>query len=118
MDLDNSARYFYQVTQAEGMVPFVTRDEYSFQGDSMTPFTFEGIAQNATPHGLPNHFFYNAYHLNRNERVNSRGIEYYFNYDALATLGGGTSDSYTLRVYTEVLKTASISNGMVSTSLA
>lgn len=118
VDLDNSARYFYQVTQAEGMVPFVTRDEYSFQGDSMTPFTFEGIAQNATPHGLPNHFFYNAYHLNRNERVNSRGIEYYFNYDALATLGGGTSDSYTLRVYTEVLKTASISNGMVSTSLA
>ena len=118
VDIDNSARYFYQVTQAEGMVPFVARDEYSYQGDSLTEFTLEGITQNGITGGLPNHFFYQAYHLNRNERINSRGLEYYFNYDALETLGGGSSDAYTLRVYTEVLKTASIVNGMVSTALA
>ncbi len=118
VDLDNSARYFYQVSQAEGMVPFVSRDEYSFQGDSITPFTLEAIGQNAVSGGLPNHFFYQAFHLNRNERINSRGIEYYFNYDALQTIAAGSGEAYTLRVYTEVLKTASIVNGMVSTALA
>jgi len=118
VDLDNSARYFYQVTQAEGMVPFVTREEYSFQGDSLTPITLENTAQNSSEHGLANHFFYNSFHLNRGERVNSRGIEYYFDYDALPTFDGGSSSAYTLRTYVELLKTATITDGMVSTMLA
>lgn len=117
VDLDNSARYFYQVTQAEGMVPFVTREEYSFQGDSLTPITFESMGQNSPEIGLANHFFYNAYHLNRGERVNSRGIEYYFDYDSLTTFAG-SSESYTLRTYVELLKTATITDGMCSTMLA
>jgi hypothetical protein len=117
IDIKNSARLFYQLTQAEGMVPHVTRDEYSFQGEGITPYNFEGITQSADSNGLPNHFFYQAYHLNRNERINSRGIEYYFDYNALQTFSG-SSDTYTLRTYVEILKTATITNGMVSTMLA
>ena len=118
VDIDNSARSFYQVTQAEGMVPFVVREEYSNQGKSMTPSTLEGLVQNSQQKGLSNHLFYQAYHLNRGERVNSRGIEYYFEYNKLYNFSGGATDTYTLRTYIEMLKTATLNDGMMTVELA
>ena len=118
VDIDNTARLFYQVTQAEGMVPFVTREEYSNQGTTITPVELNGVEQNDTEDGLPSRFFYQAFHMNRAERVNSRGIEYYFNYDKLRNVGGGATTAYTLRSYVELLKTATLRDGIMTTEFA
>jgi len=118
VDIDNPCRHFYQVTQAEGMVPFVTRDEYSDAGGLITPSLFEGGAQNAAIGGLPNKFYLQAYHLNRSERINSRGIEYYFSYDGLRNTSGGATDSYTMRTYVELLKMATLRDGVMETFFA
>jgi len=112
VDIDNPCRHFYQVTQAEGMVPFVTRDEYSDAGNLITPTTFEDGAMNED---LANKFFIQSYHLNRAERINSRGIEYYFQYSKLANQSGGATDSYTMRTYVELLKTATLRDGVMET---
>ncbi len=118
VDIDNPCRHFYQVTQAEGMVPFVTRDEYSDAGNLITRSLFEDSIQNNITIGLPNKFFYQAYHLNRSERINSRGIEYYFSYDALNNLSGGSTDSYTMRSYVELMKVATLRDGVMETFFA
>jgi hypothetical protein len=118
VDIDNPCRHFYQVTQAEGMVPFVTRDEYSDAGNLITPSQFEGGPQNDAKRGLPNKFFLQAYHLNRSERINSRGIEYYFEYDSLRNNTAGATDSYTMRTYVELLKMATLRDGVMETFFA
>lgn len=126
VDVTNPAVQFHNVVQAEGMVPFVTREEYSFQGDIMTGVTVEGIDQNAqvngavdvATQGLVNQFFYQAYKLNRNERVNQRGVELIVNYNPLDNLSGGASDNYTLRSYVELVKVARLNNGMLETFFA
>ena len=118
VDIDNPCRHFYQVTQAEGMVPFVTRDEYSDAGNLITTTLFEGGAQNSVTLGLPNKFFHQAYHLNRSERINSRGIEYYFEYNALNNLSGGGTDTYTMRTYVELMKMATLRDGVMETFFA
>ena len=126
VDVTNPAVQFHNVVQAEGMVPFVTREEYSFQGDTTTGVGLEGVAQNditegaidTAQQGLVNQFFYQAYKLNRNERVNQRGVEIIVNYNPLQNLSGGGSDNYTLRSYVELVKVARLSNGMMETFYA
>tara|TARA_R110000737_G_scaffold8916_1_gene24585 strand:+ start:50 stop:1558 length:1509 start_codon:yes stop_codon:yes gene_type:complete len=113
VDIQNTAHLFYQVTQAEGMVPFVTREEYSNQSATMTPVELQGVDQNASDVGLPGRFFYQSFHLNRAERINSRGIEVYVNYDKLRNIGGGATTSYTLRSYVELLKSATLQDGIM-----
>jgi hypothetical protein len=56
-------------------------------------------------------FFYTAYRLNKGERVNSRGIELY---DTRTTMGG----SSTLRCWLQVMKVASLKDGMFSMAFA
>ena len=118
VDIDNPCRHFYQITQAEGMVPFVTRDEYSDAGGLITTGNFEGGPQNSAVGGLPNKFFLQAYHLNRSERINSRGIEYYFSYSQLKNLSAQATDSYTMRTYVELLKMATLRDGVMETFFA
>jgi len=126
VDVTNPAVQFHNVVQAEGMVPFVTREEYSFQGKTTTGVTVEGIDQNAevngavdtASQGLVNQFFYQAYKLNRNERVNQRGVELIVNYNPLTNLSGGTSDNYTLRSYVELVKVARLQNGVLESFFA
>ena len=113
VDIENTARLFYQVTQAEGMVPFVTREEFSNQSATTTPVELQGVNQNASDVGLAGRFFYQAFHLNRAERINSRGIEVYVNYDKLRNIGGGATTSYTLRSYVELLKSATLQDGIM-----
>ena len=99
------------------MVPFVTRDEYSDAGGLLTNTDFEGGDQNSDG-GLKNNFFIQSYHLNRAERINSRGIEYYFQYSKLANRSGKATDSYTMRTYVELLKTATLRDGVMETFFA
>jgi len=126
VDLTNPAVQFHNVVQAEGMVPFVTREEYSFQGDITTGVLINDIAQNeqtagavdTAAQGLVNQFFYQAYKLNRNERVNQRGVELNVNYNGLMNLSDGTSDNYTLRSYVELVKVARLQNGVLESFFA
>ena len=88
------------------MVPFITRDEYSKEGDQTASREWWGEKLNGAK-GLPGFFFYHAQRLTAQERINSRGIELYFKYDTLPTNVHG----YIQRVWLEIMRTATIQNG-------
>ena len=78
VDRSNPALLFETLVQAEQNVPHCTRQEYDREGPLgglTTTKTFMGHAQNSATVGLDGQFFWNAYRLNRNEVVDSRGIE-------------------------------------------
>ena len=118
IDVSNPARQFHNTAQAEGMVPFVTREEFSAEGVNITDDTYEGHIQNTGDGGdevgILGRFNWMSYRLNRNERINSRGIEYYWKYEGLDTDGG----LYTQRTWLELAKLTTLSGGYVSTQLA
>jgi hypothetical protein len=118
IDVTNPARQFHNTAQAEGMVPFVTREEFCAEGVALTGDQLEGYDQNTgdggDEKGLLGRFNWLSYRLNRNERINSRGIEYYWKYQGLDNDGG----SYTQRTWLELAKLTTISGGYVTTALA
>ncbi len=118
IDVNNSARHFHNTAQAEGMVPFVTREEYTAQGTALTPDDFMGYQQNAgeindTDSGLLGRFNWNGFRLNRNERVNSRGIELFFRFQSLDNNG-----TLIQRSWIELVKLTQLVDGYVTTELA
>ena len=116
IDVTNPARQFHNTAQAEGMVPFVTREEFCAEGVALTGDTFEGYVQNlgdsATEMGIKGRFNWLSYRLNRNERINSRGIEYYYKYDGL-----NADAAYVQRSWLELAKVTVLQNGYVTTEL-
>jgi len=116
IDVVNPARQFHNTAQAEGMVPFVTREEFAAEGVALCADHFMGYFQNtgddADEVGVLGRFNWLAYRLNRNERVNTRGLEYYYKYDGLGD--GGT---YTQRSWLELAKVTTLAGGFVSTNL-
>jgi hypothetical protein len=116
IDVTNPSRQFHNTAQAEGMVPFITREEFSAEGVALTTDKFMGFAQNtgavATAQGILGRFNWLSYRLNRNERVNSRGVEYYYKYDGL-----DTAASFTQRSWLELAKVTVLQNGYVTTEL-
>jgi hypothetical protein len=116
IDVTNPSRQFHNTAQAEGMVPFVTREEFCSEGTALTSDKFMGRIQNtgddADEVGILGRFNWLAYRLNRNERVNTRGIEYYYKYDGL-----GNGGNYTQRSWLELAKLTTISNGFATTTL-
>lgn len=117
IDVTNPARQFHNTAQAEGMVPFVTREEFCAEGTALdSDHEFMGYAQNTGDDGdevgILGRFNWLSYRLNRNERVNTRGIEYYYKYDGL-----GTGSNYTQRSWLELAKLTTISNGFATTTL-
>jgi len=56
---------------------------------------------------LQSRFGWQAHRLNRNERVNSRGIEYHTTYTS-------NSGARTQRVYLEIVRMATLSDGKFS----
>ena len=112
IDVSNDARHYHNVFQSEGRVPYISRDLYRGEGQlaNATPGSveFEGYG---SLDDLRQKFFYTAYRLNKGERVNSRGIELY---DTRTTMGG----SSTLRCWLQVMKVASLKDGMFSMAFA
>lgn len=114
IDRSNSALLFHTTQQAEGQVPFISRQEYSNEQGvpanpaggvvAITSGTFEGHAQNNTNEGLLANFNWNAIKPNRAERINNKGLDLIYK----NTLDAGT---YTLRCWIELLKVATIENG-------
>jgi hypothetical protein len=118
VDVDNSAQQFHYLTQAEGMVPFINREEYNFEGQGITGGTFEGYGQKDDHHGIAGRFFYQAYKLSRNERINSRGIELYNTWDPLPNSKAGSDNSATLRTYLEIIRVAQLQDGKMEVFFA
>lgn len=115
IDVDNDARHFHNVFQSEGRVPYISRDLYRGEGllateDGDVPGSesFEGYFMKTDARQK---FFYTAYRLNKGERVNSRGIELY---DTRNPMGSPS----TLRAYLQVVKLASLRDGVMDISFA
>jgi hypothetical protein len=120
VDVENSARHFHNTAQAEGIPPMVTREEYSAEGTGLTDEEFMGYAMNEgtksgalTGRGIQGRFGWAGFRLNRNERVNSRGLEIYYKYLSLST-----ESAYTQRSWLELAKLTTIVDGYVQTQLA
>ena len=106
-DRDNSALLFHTLQSAEGQVPMITRDEYQTTPTSaLTPETFEGHAQNSGTAGIGGVFRWSAIRPNKGQRVNNKGMDLIYKSPGLA------AETYTLRVYLELLKVATIEDGM------
>lgn len=100
-DVDNTARLFSILTDAEG-VPFLTRSEYNKEKNTISTNTFQGRTQSTE---LGGQFFYLGTKLTGG-RVGQRGLELHFQ-------GTYTSTSASLmRNFCEYLRVARLSNGM------
>ena len=112
IDVSNDARHFHNVFSAEGRVPYISRDLYRGEGQLATNSTVAlDFEDYPASEGLLQKFFYTAYRLNKGERVNSRGIELY---DTRVTMAG----SGTMRAYLQVVKVATLRDGMFSMAFA
>ncbi len=117
VDVTNSAQQFHNLVQAAGMVPFIAREEYNFEGQGLTAGFYEGHPQKNQHQGLANNFFYQAYKLNRNERINSRGLELYNTYDKFANRNA-SANTMTQRTYLELIRVASLRDGIMDVYFA
>jgi hypothetical protein len=127
IDVKNSSRHFHNVVQTEGMVPFCSREVYSKEGVSLSLAQYDDQVMDAadmwgsgsittgqdTPatRGVggqgPGTQFWCAMRLNRGERINSRGMELYFQGGtAFPIVGNGVQ-----RVWLETLRTAVLQDG-------
>jgi hypothetical protein len=117
VDVDNSAQQFHNLVSAEGMVPFIYREEYNFEGQGLANGTYAGHSLKDHDRGLAANFFYQAYGLNRNERINSRGIELYQTYNKLENKSASPA-SFTQRNYLELIRVATLENGIMNVAFA
>lgn len=103
IDVDNYAQHQHNTAQAQGMVPFVSRYEYCGEGTESS-FSSEFFGESDMRSVFKGSSCWQAHRLNRNERVNSRGIEYQATYNT----NGGTRTS---RIYLETVRMATLSDG-------
>jgi len=145
IDVSNSARHFHNISQAEMIVPFVSREVYGREGESVSgnnygvnvengigggsllPFPMSGkneltaLAQDLVANSnLPGQMGWYATRLNKGERVNSRGIELYFKMGQmpLKSVGPDAYSDYVQRCWLETIKVAELSNGVMKTYFA
>ncbi len=122
IDIDNQARLIHNLESAEGSVPFIHQEEYGTQYAAGPANRSELITSDNFMTGVPIGVSltatagYVADRLNRNERVNERGIEVYNSFTGLATRSGNIS--ITQRVWLELLRFAELKDGHISTSFA
>ena len=134
VDVVNPAYQFHNVVTAEGMVPFVSRDSYSNEGAATSTtsvmFQTQGTGNASTAAAVPagadagdnasgivSKYFYQAYKLNRNERINSRGIELYNTWNVLKN-PNVSATTFTQRAYVELVKVATLTDGKMSVFFA
>jgi len=107
IDLSNSAVLFDKTARSQGALPFVTREEYSGEGNILDSATIEAHALNGSS-GLLSNFFWQSYKLPAG-RVNSRGLELTTQVVSLPALAG--SQTYTQRTWVEIKKLAQLEDG-------
>ncbi len=110
LDQVNYGKHFHNLMKSEGGIPYVTRDEYSNQGNGLaTEATakFEGYDPSFE---LGKNFFYNAVKLNDGDRVNSVGLQLTAAYADLPAFNA--SGTGVLRAWISVMKQVTIKNGI------
>ena len=113
IDRSNPALHFHDVVQAEQNVPQILRQEFNRQGGGLAGhYTYMQYTQSSSTQGLNGKFHYICYRPNRNERINSKGIQLELKYTAL--LAG----SFVHRTWLEIVKNAKLERGMFSTDFA
>lgn len=105
LDRTNTALHFHGVADTEGMVPFVSRTQYSRAGGVIAQAMYEGQEQEVQ---LDGKFFWTAYKMPDGERVNSRGLELH---SKMVTLPAGAYES---RAWIECVKVATLEDGVFS----
>lgn len=115
IDVQNDARHYHNVFISEGRVPYITRDAYRGEGllasKNASVAGSEDFEGHSMEESLRTKQFYTAYRLNKGERVNSRGIELYDTRTPLA-------NARTMRVYLQVVKVASLKDGVFNVAFA
>ncbi len=109
IDRTNNAIHFHDVVSTEATPPHVSRDMYSRGGGAITHEDYNNLPQNSHIRGK---FFWQANRLNRNERINSRGIELEVKYSSVADA------THTHRCWIEVIKQATLRDGILDISFA
>ena len=113
IDRVNPAIHFHDLVQTEQNIPHICRQMYTKEGDSFEDrYTFNEYQVSSSIEGVNGKFFHIGYRLNRNERVNSRGIQLEIKYSNM--LAG----TFTHRTWLELVKTASLNDGRFSTEFA
>jgi hypothetical protein len=123
IDVTNSSRHFHNVVQSEGAVPNISREVYAGEGQVMAPSYWSNLAQAGDESILDvcgyGSQFWNAFRLNRGERINSRGIELYFQMNPMVgdsrPLGGAVDAAnkmvLTQRCWLETMRVAELKDG-------
>lgn len=114
LDITNRARIYHNIVQAEGGVPFVSKSEFTDEGNLVTNSKFMGQVVDTS---IENQSFYIEDRLNRGERVNSRGIELYNTWNYLQD-DDASPKTYTLRCWLEVVRFATLQNGYMTVGYA
>lgn len=116
IDRNNLSTLFHDVRMSEGLPPNVSRDEYSGEGGGgggglsvSTEADYNGYSVGQHSKGLRGQFCYQGHKMNKNERINSRGVELETQYSQVPALTG--SQTYTQRCWIEVLRTATLIDG-------
>tara|TARA_R110000824_G_scaffold280101_5_gene468189 strand:- start:4099 stop:5496 length:1398 start_codon:yes stop_codon:yes gene_type:complete len=102
IDVKSDAYHFNNVLQAEGQPLMVSRDMYCGQGSATSGREYEGEDFDLV---APNEFFYQTMKLNKNPRINQKGIELY------QTISTTEDVASTMRVWIEVMKEATLVDG-------
>ncbi len=113
IDRNNNALHFHDLVQTEQNVPHICRDSFDREdggegGGLSDTYLYNGYGLSNSTEGLAGKFFYLGYRLNRNERVNSRGIQLELQYSNVK------SGTYTHRTWLELVKSATLDNGKFS----
>ena len=123
VDRTSPSIHFHDLISTEQNVPQVSQQMYSVGGDEnntgdandvgiMDQFTYNDMNPNSLTEGLLGNFFWQGFRLNRNERIDSVGIQLELNY------GNLPASTYIHRSWLELVKTARLVNGTFSTELA
>ncbi len=113
VDRENIAVHYHDIQQAERFPPQVNRQEFAKQGDSLSQdITYNDFEPSSTELGLNGKYFYPIYALNRNERINSKGLQIQLQYTKSVT------GNKTHRAYLELIKTATLQDGKFRTDFA
>mgnify|MGYP003637103475 FL=1 len=110
LDRVSNAIHFHDITSTEAMPPYISREMYSRGGGGITTEKYNGQNQS---NELEGKFYYQAHRLNRNERINSRGIEYEQNFSHILV-----DATYTQRTWIEVIRQAQLTNGILDINYA
>ena len=107
-DIDSHAHVFALLHAAEGLPPFVLKEEFDgTRSNQITANTFEGYALRTALADQPKHYI--VLQLNKGDRINGRGLDLSFTMKNFPV----AVNTLTQRVWCEVAKVISLKDGRI-----